>query len=264
MVAPVHYKFEWAVKDDYSSVDMGQFEGHEGRHTKGFYYVLLPDGRRQIVDYYVDGDSGFVADVRYVGSGAKYDNNDFKEQLIVEEIPLYGTHQHQPIYESEIKPIYKEEIKPFYNEEILKPIYKEETVPLYKEEIKQIYNEELKPTYNEEIVRPVYKEDINPVYDDYKEEIRPVYKEAILSSYQPEVLKPFYKEETVPHFYKEEIKPIYEAEILKPVYKEEIKAAYGGEREDVYLHRPGKSVFEPEFTPQHVIEFIKPEYRRQF
>ena len=47
--APVHYKFEWAVKDDYSSVDMGQFEGRDGRHTKGFYYVLLPDGRRQII-----------------------------------------------------------------------------------------------------------------------------------------------------------------------------------------------------------------------
>ena len=90
----MHYKFEWAVKDDYSSTDMGQFEGRDGRHTKGFYYVLLPDGRRQIVDYYVDGDSGYVAHVRYVGS-AKYDNNE----LIVEEIlPVYETHQSKPVY----------------------------------------------------------------------------------------------------------------------------------------------------------------------
>ena len=74
---------------------MGQFEGREGHHTKGFYYVLLPDGRRQIVDYYVDDDSGFVADVRYVESGAKYDNNDYKQQLLVEEIfPVYETHHH--------------------------------------------------------------------------------------------------------------------------------------------------------------------------
>ena len=48
--ALVHYKFEWAVNDYYSSVDMGQFEGRDGRHKN----VLLPDGRRQIVDYYVD------------------------------------------------------------------------------------------------------------------------------------------------------------------------------------------------------------------
>jgi len=34
------------------------FYDREGRHAKGFYYILLPDGRRQIVDYYVDGDSG--------------------------------------------------------------------------------------------------------------------------------------------------------------------------------------------------------------
>jgi len=104
----VHYKSEWAVKDDYSSVDMGQFEGHEGRHTKGFYYVLLPDGRRQIVDYYVDGDSGFVADVRYVGNGVKYDNdNNNKEQLtIVEEIrPFYGTRE--PNYREKIKAVYE-------------------------------------------------------------------------------------------------------------------------------------------------------------
>ena len=103
----MHYKFEWAVKDDYSSVDMGQFEGREGGHTKGFYYVLLPDGRRQIVDYYVDSDSGFVADVRYVGSVAKYDDNDYKEQLtIVEEIlPVYGTRE--PNYREKIKTVYK-------------------------------------------------------------------------------------------------------------------------------------------------------------
>ena len=95
------------MKDDYSSVDIGQFEGHEGRYTKGFYYVLLSDGRRQIVDYYVDSDSGFVADVRYVGNDTKYDNNDYKDQLtIVEEIlPVYGTRQ--PNYREKIKAVYE-------------------------------------------------------------------------------------------------------------------------------------------------------------
>jgi len=97
------------------------------------------------------------------------------------------------------------------------------------------------------------------IHHDYESEVlKPIYKE--------EEIKPIYKEEIVRPIYKEETKPFYEtAEILKPVYKEEIKSVYEGERElGLHINRPGYSVFEPEFTPQHVIEFIKPEYRRQF
>ncbi|KAK3849886.1 hypothetical protein Pcinc_043379 [Petrolisthes cinctipes] len=35
--------------------------------TKGTYSVHLPDGRLQTVNYFVNGDSGFVAEVNYDG-----------------------------------------------------------------------------------------------------------------------------------------------------------------------------------------------------
>ena len=64
---PPYYKFEWAVKDDASYNDFGQSEARELDKTTGNYWVYLPDGRKQIVNYYVDGDSGYVADVKYEG-----------------------------------------------------------------------------------------------------------------------------------------------------------------------------------------------------
>jgi len=54
------------VKDDYYN-DFGQYEAREGDKTTGNYWVVLPDGRKQIVNYYVDGYSGYVADVKYEG-----------------------------------------------------------------------------------------------------------------------------------------------------------------------------------------------------
>lgn len=51
----------------YSNIplDFGAQESRKGDHTKGSYDVLLPDGQRQTVTYYVDGKSGYVADVKY-------------------------------------------------------------------------------------------------------------------------------------------------------------------------------------------------------
>ena len=54
------------MKDDYYN-DFGQYEAREGDKTTGNYWVVLPDGRKQIVNYYVDGYSGYVADVKYEG-----------------------------------------------------------------------------------------------------------------------------------------------------------------------------------------------------
>ena len=65
------YDFEWAVKDAPSYNDFGQQESSDGKVVKGSYRVVLPDGRTQTVDYKVEGDSGFVADVQYKGE-AKY------------------------------------------------------------------------------------------------------------------------------------------------------------------------------------------------
>ncbi|XP_042239585.1 cuticle protein 19.8-like [Homarus americanus] len=65
--APAQYNFNLAVKDDYSGNDFGHQESRDGYDTQGSYYVLLPDGRLQKVDYTVNGDSGYVAEVTYEG-----------------------------------------------------------------------------------------------------------------------------------------------------------------------------------------------------
>ncbi|XP_037072588.1 pro-resilin-like [Pollicipes pollicipes] len=64
---PAAYNFEYAVKDEESGNDFGQQETRDGDSTSGSYYVLMPDGRMQIVNYSVDGDSGFVVDIQYEG-----------------------------------------------------------------------------------------------------------------------------------------------------------------------------------------------------
>lgn len=72
------YEFEWSVKDDSSGNDFGQQEARDGDNTQGSYYVQLPDGRLQKVQYYVDGDSGYQAEVTYEGE-ARYPDSDSRE-----------------------------------------------------------------------------------------------------------------------------------------------------------------------------------------
>ena len=67
----VSYRFSWAVEDESSENYFGHQEAREDDDTEGSYYVQLPDGRLQKVSYYVDGDSGFVAEVEYEGE-ARY------------------------------------------------------------------------------------------------------------------------------------------------------------------------------------------------
>ena len=70
------YEFDWQVDEDYNK--FGQEEQRDGDNTQGSYYVDLPDGRRQTVTYYVDGDSGFVAEVNYEGE-ARYSEESSEE-----------------------------------------------------------------------------------------------------------------------------------------------------------------------------------------
>ena len=67
---PAKYAYKYGVKDDHYGypVDFGAEENRDGYKTSGSYYVYLPDGRRQVVTYYVeDAYSGYVADVKYEG-----------------------------------------------------------------------------------------------------------------------------------------------------------------------------------------------------
>ncbi|XP_042875683.1 lactoylglutathione lyase-like [Penaeus japonicus] len=72
------YNFNWAVDHDDSGNDFGHQEARDDDNTQGSYYVQLPDGRLQTVKYFVDGDSGYVAEVNYEGE-ARYDSVESRE-----------------------------------------------------------------------------------------------------------------------------------------------------------------------------------------
>ncbi|XP_069975748.1 pro-resilin-like [Penaeus vannamei] len=59
------YSIQYAVRDESSGNNFGHQEDRDGYRTQGLYYVELPDNRVQKVTYYVDGKSGFVAQVTY-------------------------------------------------------------------------------------------------------------------------------------------------------------------------------------------------------
>ena len=98
---PIAYQFEWTVKNEPSGNDYRQEETRDGELTTGLYQVLLPDGRYQVptlgphhlghcllsvfnnqrtllfhwmqtVKYRIDNDSGFLADVTYIGEAQDY------------------------------------------------------------------------------------------------------------------------------------------------------------------------------------------------
>ena len=66
-VGPAVYNFGYGVQDDYAGLNFGHTEGRDGYKTQGTYYVNLPDGRLQTVNYHAD-EAGYVADVQYSGS----------------------------------------------------------------------------------------------------------------------------------------------------------------------------------------------------
>ena len=67
--SPYHY--EYKVEDDKEYLHFGQEEEDDGKgNVHGHYYVNLPDGRLQHVKYYVNGYSGYVAEVSYDGEAS--------------------------------------------------------------------------------------------------------------------------------------------------------------------------------------------------
>lgn len=64
--APAHYEYQYTVHDSHYGTDFGHKEDRQGDVTHGQYMVLLPDGRRQIVDYVAD-KHGYRPTIRYEG-----------------------------------------------------------------------------------------------------------------------------------------------------------------------------------------------------
>ncbi|XP_042205033.1 pro-resilin-like [Homarus americanus] len=63
---PAQYNFQWDVNDSPSGNFYGHEEQRDGDNTQGSYYVQLPDGRRQLVEYFVD-QFGYHPTVTYEG-----------------------------------------------------------------------------------------------------------------------------------------------------------------------------------------------------
>ncbi|XP_059224781.1 pro-resilin [Stomoxys calcitrans] len=82
---PAKYEFKYDVQDYESGNDFGHMESRDGDFTTGRYYVLLPDGRKQIVEYEAD-QNGYRPSIRYEqvnngqqagGRGGNYNNGGY-------------------------------------------------------------------------------------------------------------------------------------------------------------------------------------------
>lgn len=64
---PAHYEFSYEVNDAKSGAQFGHSESRDGDKARGEYNVLLPDGRKQVVQYEADTE-GYKPQIRYEGS----------------------------------------------------------------------------------------------------------------------------------------------------------------------------------------------------
>jgi hypothetical protein len=77
---PANYNFEYHVQDGPSGNDFGDQESRQGDVAQGKYFVLLPDGRRQVVEYVAD-NGGYKPKISYEqvsnGIGGGYGNGGY-------------------------------------------------------------------------------------------------------------------------------------------------------------------------------------------
>lgn len=66
------YRFQYSV-NEYGN-NFGHSQASDGNQVTGRYFVQLPDGRLQTVDFKADPLSGYTADVQYEGQ-AQYGSN---------------------------------------------------------------------------------------------------------------------------------------------------------------------------------------------
>ncbi|KAB0792403.1 hypothetical protein PPYR_11749 [Photinus pyralis] len=64
---PANYNFEYHVYEPSYGNDFGHQEARQGDVAQGRYFVLLPDGRKQIVDYIADSN-GYKPKISYEGT----------------------------------------------------------------------------------------------------------------------------------------------------------------------------------------------------
>ncbi|XP_046450364.1 uncharacterized protein LOC124198538 isoform X2 [Daphnia pulex] len=151
---PAYYQYSWEVKDLPSGNDYRQQETRDGHLTTGLYQVLLPGGRHQTVNYRVDKDSGFMADVSYQG-----ENNYFTfknapappQAYNYPSQPAAGPYNPSPYYPSK-QPAYSgynsavqqkpEEQSYYYPSADQRPSYRNPAVPDYPTRNKYGFDDE--------------------------------------------------------------------------------------------------------------------------
>ncbi|XP_017784837.1 PREDICTED: pro-resilin [Nicrophorus vespilloides] len=74
---PANYNFKYDVQDAASGNDFGHEEARQGDVARGKYYVLLPDGRRQVVEYVADNE-GYKPKISYEQVGNGYGNGGYQ------------------------------------------------------------------------------------------------------------------------------------------------------------------------------------------
>lgn len=71
---PAKYEFEYEVNDQEFGVEFGHKESRDGDLAMGEYNVLLPDGRKQRVEYEADGE-GYRPKITYEGRETNWHTN---------------------------------------------------------------------------------------------------------------------------------------------------------------------------------------------
>merc|ERR1739838_1114602 len=143
-ILPPVYAYNYAVKDDYSGSIFSQQESRDNYNAAGSYSVNLPDGRVQIVTYSVNGEGGYVADVKYEG------------EAIYADVPAYKpapAYKAAPVYKPAPAPVYKPAPKPVVYKPAPAPAYKPAPAPAYKPA--PVYHKA--PVYHAAPAAPVYR-----------------------------------------------------------------------------------------------------------
>ncbi|KAL1516770.1 hypothetical protein ABEB36_000628 [Hypothenemus hampei] len=73
---PANYEFEYHVQDPPSGNDFGHKEQRQGDVAQGKYFVLLPDGRLQTVEYIAD-ENGYRPKISYQQVGGGYSGGGY-------------------------------------------------------------------------------------------------------------------------------------------------------------------------------------------